>query len=86
MLFGPPRGGSAGSANVSLRPAPRAPLASVGGDERCGEDTFAIARWAALNHCATCGRPLDGRRIELGATLKGQATVLPRAAGWPRPR
>ena len=38
----------------------------------CGEDTFAFAGWAAVDHCANCGRPLGGRPIELGATLKAK--------------
>ena len=35
----------------------------------CGDDTFTITGWADLDHCATCGRPLGGGRIELGAVL-----------------
>ena len=38
----------------------------------CDEDTFAFAGWTTLDHCATCGRPLVGCRIELGATLKAK--------------
>jgi hypothetical protein len=50
----------------------------------CGENTFTIAGWTDHDHCATCGRPLGGRPIELGAVLDAKGRVA--AASKSRPR
>ena len=49
----------------------------------CGDDTFTIAGWSDLDHCATCGRTLGERRIEIGAApgAKERLAPRPRAGG-----
>jgi hypothetical protein len=49
----------------------------------CGDDTFTIAGWADLDHCATCGRPLGERRIEIGAALAANERLAPRPGAIP---
>jgi hypothetical protein len=39
----------------------------------CGEDTFTIAGWADLDHCASCGRALGTRPIELDAPRRARS-------------
>jgi ribosomal protein L37E len=51
----------------------------------CGEDTFTITGLAALDHCASCGRPLGKRRVELNAALKAKQRVAADDKGPVRP-
>jgi len=45
----------------------------------CGEDTFTIAGWAAVDHCPYCGRPLAVRKLKLERTLRAKRKLAPRA-------
>jgi hypothetical protein len=44
----------------------------------CGDDTLTLTGWAGPEHCATCGRPLPDRRIEIGAVLGAKERLAPR--------
>ena len=51
----------------------------------CGEDTFTIVGWSDLDHCASCGRQLGKRRVELDAALKAKQRVARDDTGPVRP-
>lgn len=53
----------------------------------CDEETFTITGWADLDHCASCGRPLGERTIEIGAALDAMRRFArPPQHAQPRPQ